>query len=190
MNQQPSEPPAKEVSHLNHDFFDVYKVAINDIHRTKDLGQRIDSFYLTLITLLFTADAYEIATSKKFDNWLPCLATAGVALIGLAVTGRWRQGANNLFKITTNRYVWLRDAEKHPEMEEIGANIFTQEHKEVYEPQAKARSEITVFYRRTVFLQFLCLLTFPAVPVFLAIGTFLTLNPQFLQVVERMISGR
>lgn len=198
MDQQASEQQSALPPIPQHDFFDVYRVAIDDLHRTKSLGQRIDSLYLTIITLLFTADAYEIANSK-FDNWVPVLATAGIALIGLVVTARWRQGAANLYLITTNRYGWLRDAEnpqKHPEMGNIDANIFTQEYQAVYMPQMtkRARAKGTVsenlttaprraskFYRRTLFLQYLCTVIFPAVPVILAAVTYLALNPSLLQ---------
>jgi hypothetical protein len=197
VDQQPSGQSSPASPPSTHDFFDVYRVAIDDLHRTKNLGQRIDSLYLTIITLLFTADAYEIATSK-FDSWVPVIATAGVALIGLAVTARWRQGAANLYSITTNRYGWLRDAEnpqKHPEMAEIGANIFTQEFEAVYLPQLTEKARVSAkssqdgvkaqhggskFYRRTLFLQYLCTLIFSVVPLVLAAVTYLALNPTLL----------
>src|SRR5205823_3988192 len=121
------------------DFFDVYKVAIDDLHRTKSLAQKIDTLYVTIVTLLLTADAYEIAITK-FDSWVPVVATAGVALIGLAISSRWRQGADNLFRIVTNRYAWLRSAENADEMARIGANIFTQEYKAVYQPQMRKQA--------------------------------------------------
>jgi hypothetical protein len=153
-----------------HDFFDVYATAIDDLHRTKELGQRIDALYVTILTLLFTADAYEIATTK-FDNWAPVVATSGVAIIGIAIVSRWRKGAENLFGIVTNRYDWLRKAEQRPEMKEIAADIFTEEYRNVYVPQmskkeqAKAKQPqedegtdpgFSTFYPRTVFLQSIC----------------------------------
>jgi hypothetical protein len=49
------------------DFFDVYKVAIDDLHRTRSLAQQIDTMYVTIVTLLLTADAYELAIAK-FDS--------------------------------------------------------------------------------------------------------------------------
>jgi hypothetical protein len=129
MGSAATEPEASDAPGTTRDFFEVYKLAIEDLHHTKDLAQKIDSLYLTIVTLLLTADAYEVATSR-FDAWVPSVATAAVALIGIAVTGRWRRGADNLFQITTNRYAWLRaaeDASVHPEMRRLGANIFTQE---------------------------------------------------------------
>jgi hypothetical protein len=134
---QRSTTPSAQPSLPKRDFFDVYKVAIDDLHRTKSLAQKIDTLYVTIVTLLLTADAYEIAITK-FDSWVPVVATAGVALIGLAIASRWRRGADNLSRIVTNRYAWLRSAEnvqKHPEMAQIGADIFTQEYTAVYEPQ-------------------------------------------------------
>ncbi len=112
---------SQESSNQKHDFFDAYKVAIDDLHRTKNLAQKIDSLYVTILTLLLTADAYETATTK-FSSWVPVVATAGVAFIGLAINGRWRKGASNLFRIITNRYAWLREAETHPDMHRIAAN--------------------------------------------------------------------
>src|SRR5258706_564332 len=84
-----------------------------------------------------------------------------------------RRGAANLFKIVANRYAWLRSAEDariHPEMAQIGADIFTQEYKAVYESQvqkakgragavddpAAAEGGFSTFYDRTLFLQRLC----------------------------------
>jgi hypothetical protein len=204
VGQQPGELPSQKSSYRKQDFFDVYKVAINDLHHMKSLGQRIDSFYLTIITLLLTADAYEIGTSK-FDSWVPVVATAGVAIIGVAVTARWLQGAANLYQLTNYRYSWLRKLENpdtRPEMREISVNIFTDEYKDVYLPQmtkkgkaktstsqdlTQAEPRTSKFYRRTLFLQRLCLVLFPAVPIILAGVTFLMLNSSVLQPI---ISGK
>ncbi len=208
MNPIPDEHTRSERAAPQRDFFDVYRVAIDDLHHTKDLAQKIDSLYVTIVTLLLTADAYEIATTR-FDSWTSTFATVGVALIGITVTGRWRKGADNLFNITTNRYKWLRDAEdtlKHPEMKEIGANIFTQEYDDVYRPQIKgaepknAASDppssikeepgYSKFYSRTVFLQSLCYFIFVAIPVILGVVTYLNLNSSLIQTVERVVLGR
>jgi hypothetical protein len=172
-------------------------VALDDLHRTRSLAQKFDTFYLTVITLLLTADAYEIATTK-FDSWVPVVATSGVACIGLAVALRWQRGAANLYTLITNRYSWLREAEKHPDMRQIGADIFSQEFKQVYgsdmpkkkrvkpsaakdplsEQEADRKSR---FYSSTLVLQILCVLVFVAVPVVLGVVTFFTLNPTVLQ---------
>src|SRR5260221_8603389 len=87
--------------------------------------------------------------------------------------------------MATHGYAWLRsaeDARMHPEMAQIGADIFTQEYKAVYEPQvqtAKGRASSTddpvaaeggfsTFYDRTLFLQRLCPVIFTAGSVILA----------------------
>jgi hypothetical protein len=203
---QRSTTPSTQPPLSKRDFFDVYKVAIDDLHRTRSLAQQIDTMYVTILTLLLTADAYEIATSK-FDSWVPIVATAGVALIGNAIASRWRRGTANLFKIVTNRYAWLRsaeDARMHPEMAQIGADIFTQEYKAVYEPQvqtAKGRAStlddpaaaergFSTFYDRTLFLQRLCPVIFTAVPVILAIATYINLHPSVALPLERLLAGK
>ncbi len=205
MDQRSSAPTSQQTARPTRDFFDVYKVAIDDLHRTRSLAQKIDTMYVTILTLLLTADAYEIATAK-FDSWVPIVATAGVALIGLAIASRWRRGAANLFKIVTNRYAWLRSAEDvqlHPEMAQIGADIFTQEYKAIYAPhlqKAKARAStvddpaaaergFSTFYDRTLFLQRLCPVIFTAVPVILAIATYVNLHPSVAQPFKRLLSG-
>ncbi|HZC79126.1 MAG TPA: hypothetical protein VE258_15340 [Ktedonobacterales bacterium] len=205
MNQR-STTPSTQPPLSKRDFFDVYKVAIDDLHRTRSLAQNIDTMYVTIVTLLLTADAYEIATAK-FDSWVPIVATAGVALIGLAIASRWRRGAANLFKIVTNRYAWLRsaeDARMHPEMAQIGADIFTQEYKAVYEPQLKkgkarastvddpaaAEGGLSTFYDRTLVLQRLCPVIFTAVPVILAIFTYINLHPSVAQPLGRLLAGK
>jgi hypothetical protein len=205
MDQRSSAPTSQQTARPTRDFFDVYKVAIDDLHRTRSLAQKIDTMYVTIVTLLLTADAYEIAIAK-FDSWVPIVATAGVALIGLAIASRWRRGTANLFKIVTNRYAWLRSAEDariHPEMAQIGADIFTQEYKAVYEPQvqkakgrasaddgpAAAEGGFSTFYDRTLFLQRLCPVIFTAVPVILAIATYVNLHPSVAQPFERLLSG-
>ncbi len=109
MDQRSSAPTSQQTARPTRDFFDVYKVAIDDLHRTRSLAQKIDTMYVTILTLLLTADAYEIAIAQ-FNSWVPIVATAGVALVGLAIASRWRRGAANLFKIVTNRYAWLRMA--------------------------------------------------------------------------------
>jgi hypothetical protein len=184
-------------------FFDVYVTAIEDLQRTKEVGQRIDSLYVTILTLLFTADAYEIATTK-FDSWAPVVATSGVAIIGIAIVSRWRKGVANLFKIIANRYKWLRIAEQRPDMKEIAADIFTQEWLKVYVPQmskkeqAKARQPqeaedeepgFSTFYPRTLFLQSICPIIFIAVPAILAVVTYFSLSPAYLQPIERLFGG-
>ncbi|HEX9035965.1 MAG TPA: hypothetical protein VF808_03150 [Ktedonobacterales bacterium] len=187
----------------HHDFFDVYRMAIEDLHAAKDLGQKIDSFYVTIVTLLLTADAYEIATTR-FDIWTPTAATIGVALIGLAVTARWRQGAGNLYQIVRNRYAWLREAEdpeKHPEMAHLRVDIFTQEYNAVYLSQkrrgatrtaSRQRSPlqdigVSIFYNRTVFLQNLCMTVFLAIPAIIGAATYLNLNPSLLHAIARAL---
>jgi len=201
---QRSTTPSTQPPLSKRDFFDVYKVAIDDLHRTRSLAQQIDTMYVTILTLLLTADAYEIATSK-FDSWVPVVATACVALIGIAIASRWRRGTANLFKIVTNRYAWLRsaeDAQLHPEMAQIGADIFTQEYKAVYESQvqkAKGRAGaiddpvaaergFSTFYDRTLFLQRLCPVIFVAVPVILALATYVHVHPAVAQPLERLLS--
>ncbi len=203
---QRSTTPSTQPPLSKRDFFDVYKVAIDDLHRTRSLAQQIDTMYVTILTLLLTADAYEIATSK-FDSWVPVVATACVALIGIAIASRWRRGTANLFKIVTNRYAWLRsaeDARMHPEMAQIGADIFTQEYKAVYKQQlqtAKARastvddpaaaeSGFSTFYDRTLFLQRLCPVIFTVVPVIVGIATYINLHPSAAQPLERLLSGK
>jgi hypothetical protein len=203
---QRSTTPSPHTPLSKRDFFDVYKVAIDDLHRTRSLAQKIDTMYVTILTLLLTADAYEIAIAQ-FNSWVPIVATAGVALVGLAIASRWRRGAANLFKIVTNRYAWLRSAEDarlHPEMAQIGADIFTQEYKAVYEPQvqtAKGRARsaddpaaaergFSTFYDRTLFLQRLCPVIFTAVPVILAIATYINLHPSVAQPLERLLAGK
>jgi hypothetical protein len=192
MGQEPEERPA-----TRRDFFDVYKVAIADLHASKDLGQKIDSFYLTILTLLMTADAYELATSQ-YNVWAPTFATFGVAVIGIAVTSRWRQGAGNLYQIIKSRYTWLREAEnsdKHPEMVGVGADIFTYEYETVYLPQKKGSSQrsplqdfgSSIFYNRTIYLQTLCMMIFAAVPVIIGAVTYLNLNPTLSQAIQRAI---
>lgn len=205
MDQQ-STTPSSQPPLAKRDFFDVYKMAIDDLHRTRSLAQKIDTMYVTILTLLLTADAYEIAIAK-FDSWVPIVATAGVALIGLAIASRWRRGTANLFKIVTNRYAWLRsaeDARMHPEMAQIGADIFTQEYKAVYESQlqrpnarasrvddpAAAERGFSTFYDRTLFLQRLCPVIFMAVPVILAIATYINLHPAVAQPLERLLAGK
>ncbi len=92
----------------------------------------------------------------------------------------------------------------HPEMAQIGADIFTQEYKAVYEPQvqtAKGRASSTddpvaaeggfsTFYDRTLFLQRLCPVIFTAVPVILAIATYINLHPSVAQPLERLLAGK
>jgi hypothetical protein len=206
MDQRSTTPSTQQTARPTRDFFDVYKVAIDDLHRTRSLAQKIDTMYVTILTLLLTADAYEIAIAQ-FDSWVPIIATASVALIGLAIASRWRRGAANLFKIVTNRYAWLRsaeDARMHPEMAQIGADIFTQEFKAVYEPQLKranarassaddpaaAERGFSTFYDRTLFLQRVCPVIFTAVPVILAIATYINLHPSVAQPLERLLSGK
>jgi len=203
VDQQPTEQPSPERARPKQNVFDVYKVALDDLHRTRSLAQKFDTFYLTIITLLLTADAYEIATTK-FDSWVPVVATSGVACIGLAVTLRWQRGAANLYTITTNRYKWLREAERHPAMRQIGADIFSQEFKQVYRPDVPKKKRVepsaaqdrlseqeeerkSRFYSSTLVLQILCVLVFVGVPVVLAVVTSLTLNPSVLQPI---ISGK
>lgn len=203
MDPLPVGTPPGDTRGVTPDFFSVYRVAIDDLHHTRELGQKIDSLYVTIVTLLLTADAYEIAATR-FDNWTAVIATVGVALIGVAVTGRWRKGADNLYQITRNRYGWLRDAEdsnKHPEMARIGANIFTQEYSAVYAPQTsqnrrrprsapaqiQEESGVTRFYYRTLFLQSLCLFVFIAIPVILTAVTYLNMNPALIHAVQQAI---
>jgi hypothetical protein len=187
--------PAPTAHH--HDYFDVYRVAIEDLHATRDLGQRIDSFYLTILTLLLTADAYEIANAR-FDQWAPTFATSGVALIGIAVTARWLQGASNLYQIVRYRYKWLREAEKRPEMAGLGANVFTEEYEKIYLPrnnhgktQAASSSEkdpgARKFRNRTVFLQILCLVIFILIPIIIGAATYYNLHPDVVQAIQRAI---
>src|SRR5260221_6665792 len=96
--------------------------------------------------------------------------------------------------MATHGYAWLRsaeDARMHPEMAQIGADIFTQEYKAVYEPQvqtAKGRASSTddpvaaeggfsTFYDRTLFLQRLCPVIFTAASLILALAPFPTPRP-------------
>jgi hypothetical protein len=183
MEQQPNGQLSGETPLSKRDFFDVYKLALDDLHRTKSLGQKIDSLYVSILSLLLTADAYEIATTR-LNSWVPVAATAGVAVIGIAVASRWRRGTYDLFKITTNRYAWLRAAEQTPAMKKIGANVFTQEWQAVYLPQASGRDRteaagspgaggISRFNRRTEVLQTLGLTSFALIPLILAAATYL-----------------
>lgn len=194
--------PGEKPQAPRRDFFDVYRLAIEDLQATKALGQRIDSFYITILTLLLTADAYEIATSH-FATWTSTVVTAGVAVVGLAVTARWRQGAANLYRLVRNRYGWLRDAEDpalHPEMSAMGANIFSQEYLAVYHKRphtspvkeadqgaANQERSVTVFYNRTVFLQALSMAVFVAIPVIIGAVTWLTLNPTVMLAIQRAL---
>lgn len=203
--QTETQEQTRSQSFTHHDFFDVYRVAIEDLHATKDLGQKIDSFYLTVLTLLLTADAYEIVTAK-FNVWTPTLLTAGVMVIGVVVTARWWQGAHRLYQIVRNRYNWLRDAEtpgKHAEFQGLGVNIFTHEYEHVYqktksdtkkpaqtsgaeERSSKSNSD-RKFYNRTLFLQVLCIVIFVVVPLGVGLYTYLNLNPDALQAIQRAI---
>src|SRR5258707_8403540 len=107
MDQRSSAPTSQQTARPTRDFFDVYEVAIDDLHRTRSLAQKIDTMYVTILTLLLTADAYEIAI-PKFDSWAPIVATAGGTLVGLFFSSRLRPGAANLSKRHTN----LHDAQR------------------------------------------------------------------------------
>jgi hypothetical protein len=55
---------------------------------------------------------------------------------------------------------------------------------------AEAERGFSTFYRRTVFLQLLCPVIFTAVPVILAIATYINLHPSVAQPLERLLSGK
>jgi hypothetical protein len=119
---------AQEVSlqaMLSHDLFDVYAVAIEDTNQLKSYGQRIDSVYVTIVTLILAGDAY-VAANSKFDNWLSVVVTGGIGIVGVAFCLRWLRGLSSVNDILVHRYEWLRNLESTAELEHLRANLFTE----------------------------------------------------------------
>jgi hypothetical protein len=165
----------RETAHstlTGHDLFDVYSVAIEDTNELKNYGQRIDSMYVTILTLILAGDAY-VAAGARFDTWVPVAATAGIGLVGLAFCLRWLRGLANLNQILNHRYQWLRDLEAEPELQRVGADLFTKEYEVVYEKKGLD----AVARRRARQIQIIFLAIFIAIPAILALATFAATNP-------------
>ncbi|MGH2518109.1 MAG: RipA family octameric membrane protein, partial [Ktedonobacterales bacterium] len=157
-----------------HNLFDVYTVAIDDTNQLRSYGQRIDSVYVTIVTLILAGDAY-VAASAKFDNWIPVIVTAGVGFVGIAFCQRWLRGMTNLNEILSQRYTWLRKLESMPELAELGANLFSSEYAAIYRPKEYEK----VARRRNRQIQRIFRLIFLLIPLFLALATCVATNPWF-----------
>jgi hypothetical protein len=184
--------PAEALPHAR-DRFDVYQVAIDDLHHSKTLGQSIDTLYVTILTLVLGGDAY-VAAISRFDSWVPVGATLAIGIVGLAVTERWRQGGANLYRIITNRYAWLREAERHPDLACVGANFFTQEYETVYVPQKTRKQSsttlVSIFFTRTQRLQNIFRAIFIVIPLLIAALTFLATNPWYHLAIQPLIQSK
>ncbi len=155
-----------------HDPFDVYTVAIEDTNQLKSYGQRIDGVYVTILTLILAGDGY-VAAASRFDSWIPVAVTAGIGLVGLVFCQRWLHGLTNLNEILSHRYQWLRDLESTAELKRIGANLFTSEYNNVYQPSEFDR----VARRRNRQIQHVFRIIFVAIPLLLGLITLAATNP-------------
>lgn len=144
-----------------HDVFDVYATIIKDTNEMNSRRRQLDSLYVTLITVILTGDAY-VAFLSAFNNWFLVLVTIGVSLVGGAVTTRWSEGIRNLSHILDHRYEYLRALEKNPELERLGATIYTKEYKKFYEAKDNRFRSVTSR------LQLTFTIVFVAIPLVLA----------------------
>ncbi|HZC08258.1 MAG TPA: hypothetical protein VE338_21675 [Ktedonobacterales bacterium] len=146
---------------MTHDSFDVYATIIKDTNEMNARRRQLDSLYVTLITLILTADAY-VAFYSSFTNWLLVFATIGISIVGGAVTTRWRDGLHNLDEILNFRYTFLRDLEASDEMKAIGATLYSQEWNHIYGPRQDKR-----FRSVTNRLQLTFIIVFVLIPLVL-----------------------
>lgn len=179
MQEQPTQiavemAPQGETNHgeASHDAFDVYVAAINDTNELKSYGQRIDSVYVTILTLILAGDGY-VAAASRFDSWVPVVVTVGIGLIGLIFCRRWRRGLINLDKIVSHRYDWLRALERAEQLKGIQADLLTSEYEKVYKPRGLDRVSRT----RSRQLPDLFSIIFVALPLLLALVTLAATNP-------------
>jgi hypothetical protein len=156
----------------SHDAFDVYAVAIQDTNELKNYGQRIDSVYVTILTLILAGDGY-VAAASRFDSWIPVAVTVGIGIVGFIFCQRWQRGLINLNDILNHRYEWLRELERTQHLRGIGANLFTSEYEEVYQPSGLD----SVARRRNRQIQSVFRIIFIAIPLVLGIVTLAATNP-------------
>jgi hypothetical protein len=147
---------------MPHDTFDVYATIIKDTNEMNARRRQLDSLYVTLITFILTGEAY-VAFYSAFNNWLLVFATIGISIIGGAVTARWRDGLRNLDEILEYRYEYLRNLEKQQEMSDIGATLYSQEWKDIYEPRKVNKKFRSVTNR----LQWIFMAVFIVIPLLL-----------------------
>lgn len=167
---------------MPHDVFDVYQTIIKDTNEMNARRRQLDSLYVTLITVILTADAY-VAFFSAFDNWLLVAVTIGISVVGWAITSRWRDGLSDLEAILQYRYTYLRDLEKNEEMKAIGATLYGQEWKDIYERrQANKR-----FRSVTSRLQVTFLIIFILIPLILAALTAVETIPTLHGVIPAQI---
>jgi hypothetical protein len=83
--------------------------------------------------------------------------------VGAAVTTRWREGLKNIDQILNHRYAFLRHLEQDEAMQAVGASVYTDEWKAIYEPRKDKE-----FRSVTNRLQLTFLTVFVLVPVLLA----------------------
>jgi hypothetical protein len=174
MQHQPAKAAveAADPAATGHDVFDVYVAAIQDTNELKNYGQRIDSVYVTILTLILAGDAY-VAASSRLDGWVPVVVTIGIGIIGLIFCQRWRRGLRNLNTILTFRYEWLRDLEDTAQLRGIGANLLKTEYKDVYEPNKL--EDVSRWRSRQ--LPDLFSIMFVALPLLLGLITFAAITP-------------
>lgn len=172
-----------------HDVFDVYSVAISDTNELRSYGQRIDSVYVTILTLILGGDAY-VAAASRFDSWVPVIVTAGIGLVGLNFCQRWLRGLKNHSIIVRYRYDWLRNLEATDELRRLHADLFTSEYQDVYEGGKEESKVERDARRRNRQIQRVFRMVFLAIPVLLALATFAATNPWLHLYIEPLTPGK
>ena len=172
---------AEQEASMPHDVFDVYETVIKDTNSLNDRRRQLDSLYVTLITFILTGDTY-LTFYSAFNNWLLVFVTVGVGLVGGAVTTRWREGLKNIDDILNHRYAFLRKLEQDPAMTALGASVYSDEWKAIYE-RRKDRKYRTVTSR----LQVTFLTVFILIPVLLAALTAVETIPAVHDLVPTVI---
>jgi hypothetical protein len=126
-------------------FITTYQTIVKDTSQLNDRRLRLDTLYVTILTLVLGGEAYIVATSQ-FDNFIAVGATIITSIVGLAFTFRWRQALIGIGNQLELRYRLIREMECRPEFG--GVKVFTQEFEQFYQKD-KVQGFRTPFFSRT-----------------------------------------
>jgi hypothetical protein len=172
---------------MSNDAFEIYRAVIEDTNQINSRRQGLDNLYVSIVTLVLAGDATVVATAQ-FDNWLPVVATVGIGLVGIAITGRWRQGIADLDEVLGYRYAWLRELEQNPVLAAAGASIFSQEYEHIFKKRESSKEQRSIlFARRTRRLQAIFLTVFVIIPMLLAALTYGAGIPEIHQYIRPLL---
>jgi hypothetical protein len=107
--------------------FDLYKTLLEEANHLAERKDRLDSLYVSLLTVILGGDGY-VALISQFSNWIFVIVTFGILGVGLAIANRWQEGIKDINATLNFRYLWIRELEADPKFFLPGVRYFTDEY--------------------------------------------------------------